>query len=379
MDFLLAPADSVPQTVDILETRDVRTGQVGADADEAARIKPTKKAIWRTVLKIALPLLALFAATSVLDGLDLAAVWRSMIAVPAWVLALAVVTALLQSALLVLRFWGIFPRKKRPSVVAAARAYAYSQSANVYLPARAGEVLRVVAVSREAARQPDRSRPSVADATSATVLDRVLDVAAFIVMALVFGKSFLFGAVVTALSWGWVVAGGIVLLVCIGWLLRKVAPQWFAKARAAVREARSAARSLVSAKRFSIAIVLGLLSWVAELGTMLLLAHGLGIHITPVQMTISLIVLNLGIAIPVSFANIGAYEAATVIGLAPFGVGVTEAIALGTLHHIIQLVGVFLPALVLFVHERWSERARRRRARRGEAALTVPELSPSFR
>ena len=350
---------------------------MGADRSEEERIVPTKKAIWRTVLKIALPLLALLAATSVLDGLDLGAVWRSMLEVPAWVLGLAVVTALTQSALLVARFWGIFPRKKRPSVVAAARAFAYSQSANVYLPARAGEVLRVVAITREAARQPDRSRPSVADATSATILDRVLDVAAFIVMALAFGKSFLFDAVASALSWGWALGAGLVVLACLAWLLRKVAPRWFAKAKAAVREARSAARSLVSVKRFSIAIVLGLLSWVAELGTMLLLAHGLGIHITPVQMTISLIVLNLGIAIPVSFANIGAYEAATVIGLAPFGVPVTAAIALGTLHHIIQLVGVFLPALVLFIHERWTERARRRA--QSTEAIAVPNLSPSYR
>lgn len=361
----------------------------GSEDQPTAAAVPTKKAIWRTVLKIVLPLVALFAASSVLDGLDLKAVWQSMLGVPLWVLAISLVTALAQSALLIARFWGIFPRKKRPSPVAAARAFAYSQSANVYLPARAGEVLRVVALTREAARQPDKSRPSLADATSATVLDRVLDIAAFVVMALVFGRAFLFDAVASALSWGWLLAAGAASLFLVTRLLRRIAPRWFARARASVREARGAARNLVSIRRFSIAIVLGLLSWVAELGTMLMLAYGLGLSITPVQMMISLIVLNLGIAIPVSFANIGAYEAATVIGLAPFGVSVTDAIALGTLHHAIQLAAVFLPALGLVIHERLSERARRRASRlqaqvaeEAEPAAelpSVPGLSPSYR
>ena len=358
--------------------------------EPTAAAVPTKKALWRTVLKIVLPLLALVGASSVLDGLSLGAVWQSMLGVPLWVLAISLVTALVQSALLIARFWGIFPRKKRPSVLAASRAFAYSQSANVYMPARAGEVLRVVALTREAARQPDKSRPSVADATSATILDRVLDVAAFVVMALVFGRAYLFQAVTGALSWGWVLAAALALAFLVVRLVRRFAPRWFARARASVREARSAARSLVSVRRFSIAIVLGLLSWVAELGTMLVLAYGLGLSITPVQMMISLIVLNLGIAIPVSFANIGAYEAATVIGLAPFGVSVTDAIALGTLHHVIQLAAVFLPALGLFVHERLSERARRRVSRMAvespekaeqpaDDAPALPGLAPSYR
>lgn len=354
--------------MDLLDTADITEDQTTAQAAPAkppslwARFRAAlrRKPLLRTALKAGIALAAVFAALSSMRGIHLGAIFGTMMTVSPIALALAVLTALLQSALLAARFWLIFPRKKRPSWGASARAFAYSQSANVYLPARAGEVLRVVTLTREAEREPHKSRPSVADAASATILDRVLDVFSFVVMALVFGKSLLFGAVVAALSWGWALLAGIAVLALVVLLVRRLAPRFFSKVRSAVREARSAARGLVSLPRFGAGITLGLLSWVAELGTMLLLSSGLGLQITALQMVISLIVLNLGIAIPVSFANIGAYEAATVIGLTPFGVSVTDAIALGTLHHGIQLLAVFGPALFFWVRDRLAARAAKR-------------------
>lgn len=364
--------------MDPLETTQTSAESTSAPATPSApeglwgriRAKFRKSPLLRTLFKAFIALAAVGAAVSTMSGIHLGAIFGTMMTVSPWALGLAIITALIQSALLAVRFWTIFPRRKRPSFGAAARAFAYSQSANVYLPGRAGEVLRVVTLTREAEREPTKSRPSVADATSATILDRVLDIVSFLVMALLFGKALLTGAVVAALSWGWLLLAGAAVLALAVFLVRRFAPRFFGKARAAVREARSAARDLVSVRRFSGGIALGLLSWVAELGTMLLLGWGLGLHITALQMVVSLVVLNLGIAIPVSFANIGAYEAATVIGLTPFGVSVTDAIALGTLHHGIQLLAVFGPALFLWIRDRL---ARRKAANRTLALPAAPD------
>lgn len=341
-----------------------------------ARARYRKSPLVRALVKSGVALIALLVAASTMSGIHWGGIAGAMLAISPWALGLAVLTALLQSALLVTRFWAIFPKKKRPSWGTAARAYAYSQSANVYLPGRAGEVLRVLTLTRETNEADGQPRTSVADATSATILDRVLDVLAFVAMALLFGKSLLAGALLAALSWGWVLLAGLGVLAVVALLVRRFAPDFFRKAKGAVREARTAARNLVTVPRFAGGIGLGLLSWVAELGTMLLLGWGLGLHVGALQMIVGLIVLNLGIAIPVTFANIGAYEAATVIGLAPFGVSVTDAIALGAIHHGIQLVAVFGPALFLWVRDRLARRAECRNRRALEDAPTGRAVLP---
>jgi uncharacterized membrane protein YbhN (UPF0104 family) len=67
--------------------------------------------------------------------------------------------------------------------------------------------------------------------------------------------------------------------------------------------------------------------------------------------------LNLGIAIPVSIANLGAYEAATVLGLSPFGISVPTALAIGMIHHAIQIATVFVFAAAFWLCGRLGKKA----------------------
>ena len=60
-----------------------------------------------------------------------------------------------------------------------------------------------------------------------------------------------------------------------------------------------------------------------------------------------LCLLNLAIAVPVSLANVGAFEASIVFGLSTFGVPTATALAIATVHHALQLGGIlFLSALI---------------------------------
>ena len=75
-------------------------------------------------------------------------------------------------------------------------------------------------------------------------------------------------------------------------------------------------------------------------------------HLPVVQVLGGLVVLNLGISVPVSLANVGTYEAATVAGLVPFGVPAASALAIGALHHAVQLLAAVVPAVVFWTRDR---------------------------
>jgi hypothetical protein len=52
-----------------------------------------------------------------------------------------------------------------------------------------------------------------------------------------------------------------------------------------------------------------------------------------------------------------------VFGLAPFGVSMNDALAVGMLHHAVQILAAVLPAFVFWAMDRWR--------RRGEATETT--------
>jgi uncharacterized membrane protein YbhN (UPF0104 family) len=104
----------------------------------------------------------------------------------------------------------------------------------------------------------------------------------------------------------------------------------------------------------------------------MVLSSPLGVHLSLAQAIVGLLVLNLGIAIPVSVANVGAYEAATVVGLAPFGVPAGQALALGAMHHAVQLATIAAFALAFWLRDRL---ARARALRAPEAAVCSVEAA----
>jgi uncharacterized membrane protein YbhN (UPF0104 family) len=91
----------------------------------------------------------------------------------------------------------------------------------------------------------------------------------------------------------------------------------------------------------------------------MLLAHPLGVHLSLPQAIGGILVLNLGTALPVSVANVGAYEAAMAVGLRAFGASVAQGIAIGVLHHAVSLATIATFALLFWVHDRLTARRAR--------------------
>ena len=354
----------------------------------------------RAVAKAGGALLIMGLSALSIRALHPSAVFGRIGALPPYALIYALIAALLQSVFLATRFWIVFAPRHRPRWVDVARAFSFGQFVNLYLPARAGDVLKVIALSRDSrdsrpgatrdatrdltrgatpsgASVNDRAPPiTAADATGALLADKGLDVVALALLALAFARGALAfelarmdGAGGAGLAVGAV--GAIGGAVAAMWLLRRFWSSGYAKIASGARGTMSAVRGILSPGRFPGGLALGALSWLAELAMMAFICRGLGVHVTFGQSVCALVVLNVGIAVPVSVANIGAYEAATVVGLLPFGVSTTDAIAIGTIHHAMQIGAVIVSALGFWMGNRIIARAAQK------SALIVPAELPA--
>lgn len=307
-------------------------------------------------------------AVGLLAGLALAArhvSWTHVLALagamPLPAIVLAGIASVVQALVLATRLWAVFPEGGRPSWARVARAFGFGQLTNACVPARAGDVVKVVAMRDE--------RPSSAtDATGAVLADKALDVLTLGLLALLLAPALLFGGLAAALHLGWLAAIAALALLAGIFVLRRVRPALFAKARSGVAATWRALRGLATPRRLATGLALGCVAWLAEAGSMMSLAHPLGVHLSLAQAVGGLLVLNLGIAIPVSVANVGAYEAATVVGLRAFGATVTQGLTIGLLHHVLQLATVAVFALFFWMRDRVASR----RPRRVVAAEPLP-------
>lgn len=309
-----------------------------------ARPRTALRRILRILLGVGLLALVAVAARGVSWG----HVVKMAAGMPLPALVLAAIASMVQALVLATRLWAVFPHGGRPSWARVARAYGFGQLANACMPGRAGDVLKVVAM------RDDRSATAT-DATGVVLADKALDMVTLGLLVVVLAPALLLGVVAGALHLGWVAGAAVLAAVAGVVVLRRLRPAIFAKVRAGASATWRSLRSLATPRRLVSGLGLGCAAWIAEAASMMLLAHPMGVHLSLAQAVGGLLVLNIGIAVPVSVANVGAYEAAMVVGLRAFGATVTQGLAIGTLHHVLQLATVALFALVFWVRDRLAK------------------------
>jgi uncharacterized membrane protein YbhN (UPF0104 family) len=215
-------------------------------------------------------------------------------------------------------------------------------------------------------------RTSMTDATGAVLADKGLDAVVMIAVA-----AFVSGGLFTYAAKGALVAllaalGAVAAAISGFFVLRKLRPELVARVRSAIWVMASNMRTLFTPARLSRGLALAVAVIGAEVVGLVVLCSGLGISLGIGGGLYVLTILCLGIVFPVSVASIGPYEAAIAFGLRRFGVPMAEAIAIGTMHHAIQLLTVGLFAFAVWACDRLA--AFRRTAQRSAVALleTVP-------
>lgn len=242
----------------------------------------------------------------------------------------------LQDLLQVARFVSLRPSRWNIPRLVVARIMSFGQLVNTIAPARSGDALNLVRLHRTI----DDDTVTAADVAGVIAADKIADfVSALILIALIGIKA----VSLPAITWsrvGLVAAGVLAVIAALTALSRRLWPRAFDWLVLTKRTFLRGLATLTNPSRAGISLTAAAGSWLAEIAALIILCSGLGIHLSLGAALWVFLILNIGISIPTSIANLGAYEALVVFGLREFHVPLNDSIAVAIVHHALQLLGV---------------------------------------
>src|SRR5664280_320438 len=262
------------------------------------------------------------------------------------------------------RLWAITKGTLRTPWRLTLSAFATGQFANAFLPVRLGDIMKVAQLGRASGNESQH----FGLATGAVfVADKAVDIGALVLILLVVAPLQIAHASlprIPVLS----VGVGTAAVAASVFLLRQRQFHWAVKLRSIVGNFFRAIIALKNPRILVPALLFGVAAWMIEAFSFYVLTRGIGHPLTYAHCIVVLAVLNFGIAIPVSFANLGPFEASIVFGMGLFAIPAPAALAVATVHHSLQLLCVCLAALVS-----WFARPRR------EFRVTADDKARAFR
>lgn len=273
--------------------------------------------------------------------------------------ALALSMAIAQYTILAFRFVLLLP-KTSASVARRqiCRIFTNGQLFNHLFPARAGDLYKVIAL-KNASTDPEFSSAYV---VSALIIERLVSTIVLVSMITLLVD---WSAIKVAdlsfvdrtqqLKTLSIVIFVVVLAFYLAQKRSKRLHQWLI-------ELKRSFFQILTLPRFFLVVGLSVGIWSCEVMSMKFVAAPLGFDLHLGQGMFVLLLLNLGIAVPITLGNVGTYEATLVVGLGLWGVGTNEAIAIALSHHTLQILSLVIlaglfNALVYVFKERNPERS----------------------
>ena len=246
----------------------------------------------------------------------------------------------------------LFAQQTRPPFRAALRALLIGLFFNQILPLRAGEAARVVALNQE-------SGTSRAEALGTAVVERIYDVLALLVILFIAWPflptlGWISGAATFALVFVALVAVAAVCLFVFGASLLRLALAPFALLPRISRGRTDAAASnlagglgILHRPRFALAaFAVTMLSWLVAGISYWCVLQGFDFGPGLAGALLLLVTTNLALVIPSLPAGVGVFEAATILTLASFDVGDSEALACAVVLHSVNFFPYIAAGLV---------------------------------
>ena len=258
-------------------------------------------------------------------------------------LVMALFLVMLQNFFMAFRVWILFPKEARISLGTALHGVFYGQAVNTFIPARAGDVLKAVIFSKDlpSGISSQGSSPPVMLSAGVLVADKIVDILGLILLIVLTGSYQIYSpenSLSSLASW---TTGLILLGLGISFLLLKfVFKEKLEKALQWWDGFKKGLTGVFEWKRAFFSLLVALLAWMSEAITLQVLCQGQGFSLNLTQSVFLLSVLNLAIAIPISIANLGPFEAAIVFGLGKLGVNATSSVAIAAAHHSLQMIGL---------------------------------------
>jgi uncharacterized membrane protein YbhN (UPF0104 family) len=288
------------------------------------------------------------------------ALWNSLTAVSPAAIAVVLLLVLCQLGFQALRLWTILPRGLAVPLGRTAHAFVVGEWLNIFTPARGGDALKVVLLSRAAATTG--SPPSLPQATGALLADKIVDAGSLGLLVAAAGLVPVVRVGVPARlpdPRALLVVAAIVTLLVLA--IRRYSPRWLERLAGLRRELGRGLAALRNPFKLVAGVSLRLGAWLAELAALRLLCTALAFAPSPGRLVLALVALNLGISVPLGVANMGVYEAVLSLGLTQSGIPLATAAAIATLHHALQLLGTNVGAASLSL---WAARSCRAPATR---------------
>ena len=267
-----------------------------------------------------------------------------------------------------LRWRYLFAAATRPPYGPVFEATLLGQCFNNILPARAGEIARIVALHRTAGT-------SRAETTSTVVVERLYDVLVLLGLLFVFVPwlphvAWIHAAAVLAIVLFAATVGSVVVLLRWGEkpflvLLRPLtrlglpfltleraehAAASFVRGAASLRDPRLAAVALVLTAVSWIPLALS--TWVLMIGFHLGLSVLAGLLVT--------IATGLSLVLPSSPGAVGVFEAAALVGLKAYGIDKAEALSFAIVLHAVNFFPYVLAGALVLQWQAWRTRTRSR-------------------
>ncbi len=248
-------------------------------------------------------------------------------------LAVALCLSTVQVFAQLARFVVIFRRMERPPLRELLDATAVGQLLNFTTPMRAGDAYKLARLS------PGGETPGarLGALAAALVAERVADVAALLLVAAPTLGSL--GEVLISPARAREAAPRVALALALGAVAAAVVirrPPPFA-----VRFARDAWQTLAS-PRFALCVLVAAVTWVLDAATLCWTARSAGSPIALGAAIPCVLLLNVGIALPLTVANLGIFEASLAFALSLQGIGAERALVIATLEHFVKLAGLVL-------------------------------------
>ncbi len=267
-------------------------------------------------------------------------------------LALGMLQVVFQAA----RLWILLPNKLEIRFINCFQIFIGGQVVNQLLPARAGDLLKVNWLKSAGNRTPSERVRASEILGSVFIADKAIDVLALMICISLLAPSWLselggserfLTLLHLELEEVFLGIGGVSVLFLFLWKtfgnrLKSVLDGLF-----------QGASQVLEPKRFFLALGLAIGAWLTEAWILRQLTQALSYPLAIPQAILALGILNIGIAVPVSFANMGAFEGALAFGLSRSEIPLTVAIAVGATYHAIQILAVILPACGFLFKKRW--------------------------
>jgi hypothetical protein len=288
---------------------------------------------------------------------ELNEVWRSLRSSNYWWLLPAFGGLVVFVVLRSIRWRYLFVAQTRPSLWPVTEATLIGQFFNSVLPARAGELARVVALNL-------RAGTSRAETLSTVVVERAFDVLALLVLLFVGlpwfpDVTWLRTAAWLAVGLGLALALTAVALALYGerpvhFLLRPLARLPFLSTRRVELAALNLTQGLAGLRRTHLglgAFALTTASWLVLAVTYWLVLLCFDLGLSPGAALLVVIATGLSLVLPSGPAALGVFEAATVVALGAYGVSESKALSYAlVLHALIVVPFIAAGGVVLNLH-----------------------------